>query len=143
MPGLEVSARLTVFYDGQFWVGLYERDDHESLAVARHVFGPEPSLPEILELVAGREWFALDFVPTSAESEPRPAVSLNPKRAQREAARALRSTRSATRAQEAKRLALEERAEESENVRREERDADAELRRAQHVAKQKAKRRGH
>ena len=39
----------TVFFDGRFWIALAERSDQAGAAsVARHVFGPEPSNPELL-----------------------------------------------------------------------------------------------
>jgi hypothetical protein len=142
VPGFSVSARLTVFFDGQFWIALYEREDEEGVAIARHIFGPEPSLPEVLELVAGPTWFALDFVPCEATSERRTPEGLNPKRAQREAAREIRSARTATRAQDAMRLGLEERALQANVVHREEREAQLALRREREVAKRKAKKRG-
>lgn len=141
MPGS--IARLTVFFDGQFWVAFCEREDEEGLVVARYIFGPEPSLPEIFEFVSGRSWLELDFLPTSHGGELQAMGSPNPKRAQREAARQMRSDKARTRAQEAMRLALEERALEAKTLRREQREAEAAQRREQEVAKRKAKKRGH
>ena len=42
---------LTVYFDGQFWIGLVECADADRLQVARHIFGAEPSDNEVLEFV--------------------------------------------------------------------------------------------
>ena len=74
---ISVSSTLTVYHDGQFWVGLAEHVEGGRYGVARIVFGAEPSDEEILHFVAGR-WEKLSFFggePTEA-SEP----ARNPKR---------------------------------------------------------------
>ncbi|MDX8430340.1 MAG: YjdF family protein [Candidatus Algichlamydia australiensis] len=38
-------------YEKSFWVGTFERTDKEGYAVARHIFGAEPTDPEIYEFV--------------------------------------------------------------------------------------------
>lgn len=44
-----MSGSCTVFFDGRFWVALAERRGPSGEALyARHVFGPEPSNPELL-----------------------------------------------------------------------------------------------
>jgi hypothetical protein len=68
MPSDGVSTKLTVYFDGQFWVALCERQDDGRLFIARHAFGPEPSLPQIAELVAGARWSELRFLPAAAAS---------------------------------------------------------------------------
>lgn len=52
----EVSSTLTVYHDGQFWVGVVEHVENGMLSVARLVFGAEPSNEEVLRgcLSAGR-----------------------------------------------------------------------------------------
>ena len=45
------SSRLTVYHDGQFWVGLFEQQDRHAYAVCRIIFGAEPSDEEIMLLV--------------------------------------------------------------------------------------------
>jgi hypothetical protein len=142
MPGYSVSATMTVFFDGQFWVAYYERDGENGFEVARHVFGPEPSLPQIAELVAGKEWLGLEFLPGGEGNAPPMTVGTNPKRAQREVARLLRSPRRATQAQESTRLALEQSAAERAVSRREQAQTDAADRREREVAKRKARKRG-
>ena len=46
---ISVSSTLTVYHDGQFWVGLAEHVQDGRYGVARIVFGAEPSDEEILQ----------------------------------------------------------------------------------------------
>lgn len=92
------STTFTVYFDGQFWVGVVERTEKGGLSAARVVFGAEPSDEEVFEFVLER-WGALRFSPeVEAErgNEPR-----NPKRRQREAAKAAAKAAPSTKAQQA------------------------------------------
>ena len=143
MPEHRLSARLTVYYDGQFWVGFFERHDGATTWIARHVFGPEPSLPQIAELVSGPAWSRLTFQPTDVIDAAVPAPAANPKRRQREAAREARASAPSTKSQDALKAAIEELKTESAAAGRERRAAAAEERWQQRVAKRKDKKRGH
>ena len=100
MRKIGVSSTLTVYYDGQFWVGAFECVEDGKLSVCRVVFGAEPANEEIQELVCKR-WNRLRFTrPVALDVDmPRPAV--NPKRRQREAARELKQHGPSTKAQQA------------------------------------------
>ena len=95
----EVSSTLTVYHDGQFWVGVVEHVEDGMLRVARVVFGTEPSNEEVYTWVLER-WLSLRL---SAETEPvgprAGRIPGNPKRRAREAAKAMRQHGSATAAQ--------------------------------------------
>lgn len=85
-------AVFTVFFEDPFWVGLLESEDSGRLALARHVFGPEPSNAELLEFMLHR--FALLPRATLALESGREGGAAagrlkpsNPKRAGREAMR--------------------------------------------------------
>ena len=52
---ISVSSTLTVYHDGQFWVGLAEHVEDGGYGAARIVFGAEPSDEEILRFVVS-EW---------------------------------------------------------------------------------------
>jgi len=41
------SIKLTVFFEDQFWIGIFERTLEVGYSVARNVFGSEPSEPEL------------------------------------------------------------------------------------------------
>lgn len=95
----EVSSILTVYHDGQFWVGVVEHVENDMLKVERVVFGAEPSNEEVYTWVLER-WSSLRL---SAEAEPvGPRVGRlpgNPKRRAREAAKAMRQHGSSTASQ--------------------------------------------
>ncbi len=84
---ISVSSTLTVYHDGQFWVGLAERIEDGRYGVARIVFGTEPSDEEILQFVVGK-WSKLSFFGTKPTETSKPAR--NPKRRAREASKALK-----------------------------------------------------
>ena len=85
MREIRVSSTLTVYYDGQFWVGTFERVESGKLSACRVVFGAEPSNEEIQELIC-KKWNQLRFTEPVRGGEA-PKVAANPKRRQREAAR--------------------------------------------------------
>ena len=84
---ISVSSTLTVYHDGQFWVGLAERVEDGRYGVARIVFGAEPSDEEILRFVTS-EWEKLSFFGDDPAKANEPAK--DPKRRAREAAKALK-----------------------------------------------------
>ena len=57
---ISVSSTLTVYHDGQFWVGPAEHVEDERHSVARIVLGAEPSDEKILRFVSS-EWEKLSF----------------------------------------------------------------------------------
>ena len=95
---ISVSSTLTVYRDGQFWVGLAEHVEGGRYGVARIVFGTEPSDEEILRFVTS-EWEKLSFFGDKATETSKPAK--NPKRCAREAAKALKRPAASTKAQQA------------------------------------------
>ena len=115
----EVSSTLTVYHDGQFWVGVVEHVENGMLSVARVVFGAEPSNEEVYTWVLER-WTSLRL---SAQAEPvGPRVGRlpgNPKRRAREAAKVRRQHGSSTASQ----LALARERERVKDGRREDRAA--------------------
>ena len=60
---ISVSSTLTVYHDGQFWVGLAEHVEGGRYGVARIVFGAEPSDEEILRFVVNK--WAAPYLPSS------------------------------------------------------------------------------
>ena len=137
---ISVSSTLTVYHDGQFWVGLAERVEDGRYGVARIVFGAKPSNEEILQFITGK-WAKLAFFGDDPTEARKPAKS--PKRRAREASRALKQPEMGTKAQQA--LANQRGAMKRESVRaRSQRRADeAEARFEQRKLKRKRKHRGH
>ncbi len=137
---ISVSSTLTVYHDGQFWVGLAEHVEGGRYGVARIVFGVEPSDEEILRFVAS-EWEKLSFFGGDSAKASEPAR--NPKRRAREAAKALKRPAVSTKAQQALSNQRETMKRESAHVRSQRRAEEADARFEQRKLKRKQKHRGH
>ncbi len=74
---ISVSSTLTVYHDGQFWVGLAEHVEDGRYGIARIVFGAEPSDEEILRFIVS-EWERLTFFGDEATETKK--LAKNPKR---------------------------------------------------------------
>ena len=136
MPGVT----LTVFFDGQFWIGIFERTEGGTLSVARAVFGAEPKEQQVHEFVL-QHYLKLRFSPP-VEGVRIQAIASNPKRRQRQIARSAekgigtKSQQAMKLAQEAGKLARKART-------KEQREAEEQRKRDLHAEKKKARHRGH
>jgi hypothetical protein len=130
---------LTVYFDGQFWVGVAEALTPAGLRACRHVFGAEPADVEVLEFVNHRLLpLLLERSHASSEWDAMPADRPgNPKRVAREAARAVHEHGVSTMAQSALKAEYESRKQESRIVTREARDEEQARRYL--IARRKAK----
>jgi hypothetical protein len=140
MQEIRVSSTLTVYHDGQFWVGMFERVESGELRACRIVFGAEPSNEEIQQLVCNR-WNALRFTEPVAHADA-PKVVSNPKRRQREAARELKQHGPSTKAQQALSEEREANAQQRKATTREKREQEKQRRFDLRQQKRKAKHRG-
>ena len=140
MREIRVSSALTVYYDGQFWVGAFERIEGGGLSACRVVFGAEPSNEEIQEIIC-EKWNLLRFTEPVRGAEA-PKVAANPKRRQREAARELKQKGPSTKAQQALAEEREALAKERKSDAREHREQEKQLRFEQRREKRKQKHRG-
>jgi hypothetical protein len=102
------SIKLTILFQEKFWVGIFERQDEQGYAVARAIFGPEPTDPEV-SIFLLRDYTNLRF--TTPDKEDKPAVReyKNPKRQLREVRQIQKKQPAATvsKAQDALRIELE------------------------------------
>lgn len=92
-------SKLTVRFEDPFWVGIVEVENERSYQVARHVFGAEPTTPEVLRFVCDRwrEFRFTDSIQIKVEQTKR----INPKRLRRMIEREIRSNaRRGTRSQQ-------------------------------------------
>ena len=137
---ISVSSTLTVFHDGQFWVGLAEHVEDGAYGVARIVFGAEPSDEEILRFVISK-WEKLAFFGDAPAEASKPAR--NPKRRAREASRALNQPAMGTKAQQALASQRETMKQESVRARSQRRADETKARFEQRKPKRKQKHRGH
>ncbi len=80
-----IAVKATIFYERQFWVGVFERTDkEEGYAVARHIFGNEPADAEVYDFVL-HHYQELKF---GEQKEFTLQIQrMNPKRVQREVRR--------------------------------------------------------
>ena len=136
---ISVSSTLTVYHDGQFWVGLAEHVEGGRYGVARIVFGAEPSDEEILRFVTSK-WAKLAFFGDDPSEASEPAK--NPKRRAREAAKALKQPAMGTKAQQALKLQQEQGKEKRHALSKMQREAEEQRRFALRQEKRKDKHRG-
>ncbi|MBQ9004261.1 MAG: YjdF family protein [Eggerthellaceae bacterium] len=140
MRKIRASSTLTVYHDGQFWVGVFERAEEGRYSACRVVFGAEPSNEEIQQLVCER-WNDLRFTrPTAHEGAPR--QSANPKRRQREASREMARRGLSTKAQQALSEEREASAKQRKADSRERRESEKRERFERRKEKRKRKHRG-
>ena len=137
---ISVSSTLTVYHDGQFWVGLAEHVEDGRYGVIRIVFGAEPSDEEIVQFVAS-EWEKLSFFGGDSAKASEPAR--NPKRRAREASKALKLPAMSTKAQQALAAQREAMKQASAHARSRRRAEEANARFEQRKLKRKRKQRGH
>lgn len=137
---ISVSSTLTVYHDGQFWVGLTEHVEDGRYGVARIVFGAEPSDEEILRFVVSK-WAKLSFFGHDPTEASKPAK--NPKRRAREAPKTLKQPAMSTKAQQALAAQRDAMKQESAHARSRRRADEADARYEQRKLKRKQKHRGH
>ena len=115
------KAGLTVFFEGPFWVSVFERVEGGKLSVCRVVFGSEPRDYEVWEFIF-KNYYGLKFSPAA------PVVvkdgRVNPKRRQREAGRQTMQAGIGTKSQQALQLQREERKTERRQAGREQKEAE-------------------
>jgi len=103
------AIKVTVLLENSFWVGIFERTDEANFAVARKVFGAEPTDAELYEFIT-HHYEELNF---SASQDFKLVIKrMNPKRLQREVKKEMEKAKAGTNkkesfAQETLRLELE------------------------------------
>jgi hypothetical protein len=139
---LMVAIRLTIFFEDPFWVGVVERREEGTLVAARHLFGAEPAPAEVLEFVLKRMSRLIENASMALEVAPTVPRAVNPKRAARQAAKALTQRGSSTQAQQALRLALEQHKQVRKQQTKAEREAEADYKHRLKIQKAKSRHRG-
>lgn len=138
------TIKATIFFEKRFWVGTFERMDKEGYAVARHIFGGEPSDPEIHEFVLNH-YHELKF--GEAKEVDVQIRRMNPKRMQREVRREItrmkETTRLSTIAQDYMREEIEKNKREKNSISSAEKQARKDEQFSLKQEKRKEKHRGH
>lgn len=135
------KAWLTVYFEPPFWSALYRREDEEGCRVCKVTFGGEPRDQEVLDYFQAH-FRELRFSPPVAGA-PDPDRAVNPKRARREARKAVRPAGTGTKAQQALQLQREQAKQDHKAVSRERREAQRERKLALRQEKHREKHKGH
>ena len=135
------KARLTVYFEPPFWAALYQREEGDGCRVCKVTFGAEPRDQEVLDYFQAH-FRGLRFSPPAAGA-PDPDRAVNPKRARREARKAVQPTGTGTKAQQALQLQREQRKTERKAVSKEQREAQRERKLAIRQEKRREKHKGH
>ena len=139
---VQTRAKLTVYFEDPFWVGLYERWEDGRVEVCKITFGAEPKDYQVYErMLAG--WDRLRFSPPVAGEAPAGDRRVNPKRMQRVIRRALEGRGNGTKAQQALQLQREAGKKERRTFTRQQREAERERQFALRQEKRREKHRGH
>ena len=135
------KSRLSVYFEPPFWVALYQQEEEDGLRACRVVFGGEPRDQEVLDYFQAH-WRELEFSPPVAGA-PGPERRVNPKRARREAEKAVRPTGAGTKAQQALQLQREQMKTQRKADSKERREAQRERKLALRQEKRREKHKGH
>ena len=135
------TIAFTVFFEDPFWVGICERSSGGTYSCAKVTFGAEPSEAEVWAFVLERYGALIFSVPTTCETKPQGCA--NPKRMQRQAARAVTATGVGTKAQQALKSQYEAGKQAHKALSREERLLAEERKFQLRQEQKKAKHRGH
>lgn len=140
----QYTIKVTVLLENSFWVGIFERNDSEGYAVARKIYGGEPTDAELYEFVL-TNFDELKF--TEPQEFKLDIKRKNPKRVQREVRREMEKAKlglpGTTHAQEMLRLDLEKNKKLKKTTSKAEKEARLEEKFQQKQAKRKKKHRGH
>ena len=133
------EGKLTVFFEGPFWVGVFERISGSKLSVCKVTFGAEPKDCEIWDFIL-KHYCELKFSP-AVEAEVKRTAD-NPKRRQRNVKKQLQSFGVGTKSQQALQIQREEMKTQRSQISKEQRGAEKQRQFDLKQQKRKAKHRG-
>ena len=131
---------LTVFFEGPFWAGVFERTAGGKLSVCKVTFGAEPKDQEVWEFIL-KHYDDLKFSP-AVEARVKQTAD-NPKRRQRNARKQLQASGIGTKSQQALQMQREERKTQRKQISKEQQLAEKQRQFDLKQQKRKAKHRGH
>jgi len=133
-------VKLTVFFEGPFWVGVFERISGGKLSVCKVTFGAEPKDYEVWDFIL-KHYEALKFSP-ALETEVKQTAD-HPKRRQRSIRKQLQTAGVGTRSQQALKMQREEMKTQRKRISKEQRENEKQRRFDLKQQKRKMKHRGH
>lgn len=136
----KISAKLTVYFEEPFWVGVFEKISEGKLSACKVTFGAEPKDYEVCDFVV-KHYYELKFGP-AVKTEVK-QISNNPKRRQRIARKQLQNSGIGTKSQQILQMQREERKIERRKTSKEQRDAEKLRQFELKQKKRKEKHRGH
>ena len=134
------NIKLTVFWEGAFWVGIFERISGGKLSVCKVTFGAEPKDYEVWDFIL-KHYCELKFSP-AIETELKQTAD-NPKRRQRNARKQLQALGVGTKSQQALQIQREEMKIQKKQISSEQRNAEKQRQFDLKQQKRKTKHRGH
>ena len=134
------AVKLQVFFEGQFWVGIFECLYDGKLSVCKVTFGPEPKDHEVQEFIL-KNYNNFRFSP-AVESEVVVKEKINPKRLQRNIKRQVQNIEIGTKSQQALKLLQEENKFRRKALTREQKEEEKEFQFGLKQQKRKEKHRG-
>ena len=136
-----MKAKLTVFFEDPYWVGVYEREDEKEYQVARAIFGCEPTDAELYEFLQAN-YRNLEFS-RSFQGEIQLERKVNFKRKQREVRKQANENGIGTKAQQAIKQVMEESKKGRKRDVRQQRREEEKLKFVLKQEKKKEKQKGH
>ena len=136
----KVTGRLQVFYENQFWIGIFEVTQEGKLKVCKVTFGAEPRDYEVLEFIQ-QNYYNLKFSP-SVDSTVVQRERINPKRLQREVKKQIQKVGIGTKSQQALKLQQENGKIERKKKSHQQREAEKEFQFERKQQKRKEKHKG-
>ncbi|MDW8570541.1 YjdF family protein [Staphylococcus shinii] len=133
---------LSIFHDGQFFIGLIEYKDGNKSKFAKHTFGSEPDDEEILIFIEKHLLKLIENTKTSVRTKMK-KERVNPKRLQRQVAKEQKATKDLTKAQLALKEEKELKKKQSKKRNKAKKDAFKERKRKIKKYKAKEKHKGH
>jgi hypothetical protein len=133
---------LTVFFNGQFWVGLIEKQAEGKYFSCLHTFGAEPSDIQILDFVINDLFKIIKKQSEFIESEISKTKKINPKRMKRKAAKEMLVNPLSTKSQETIQKQTEKNKKEKMKCDKETSEKMKEYKRQKAIEKRKMKHKG-
>ncbi|MCB2291599.1 YjdF family protein [Clostridium sp. CS001] len=138
---MEISIKLNVFFEGSFWVGVFEKTYDGKYEVSKVVFGSEPKDYEVFDFIL-KNFYNLRFSnPVCIEVVEKRRI--NPKRYQREIKKEMENKGIGTKSQLAMQLQQEVNKTERKIASREEKEEEKRKRFELRQQKKNDKHRGH
>lgn len=132
--------KLTVMFEKQWWVGIFEKIDITGYSVAREVFGSEPTDPEVYQFVIKN----IDGLKFSRPTEENYEIKkINPKRMLREAKKEQSKLSVMTKAYDVLRIEMEKNKKQKKVVSAREKELQKQIKYELKQSKRKEKHRGH